>query len=424
MISAIKQRIEALSWALRALLALVASAVSQEASAQLIELPPANPAASASPWGAPSLAPAPTFGTPAPAFNPYTNAPVAPLSPGVPLYGTPTGPPPATSLPYSYTPPVQAAAPSWVAPSAPAYAYDAPPGAPGFSSDSSPLGWQPGTYGFQQSDGGTTRFRQLLARMRVEHTLLLGDNTIDAFQLNRTEFASTFALPFAGSIETPLLVTPGFAFNWFDGPQGDPAAMPRGPDLPPRVYDAYLDFAFNPRWTQHLGAELGVRTGVYSDFRRFDGDSLRILGRALAVASVTPQFELLAGAVYLDRLRVKLLPAGGVRWRPTPAWDLYLVFPNPKIRRKSFTTGSTEWWCYLAGEYGGGSWTVDRPGLDDRVDYNDLRLVLGMEWQTTTQATGHLEIGYAFDREFQFDSGQPGVFETDDAVLFRAGIGF
>lgn len=418
--SAAKQRRGARATPLRALLAIGLS-VGAPAVAQRVQIPAGGGFQPAPSWGSPAVSPAPSFGVPAPAFNAYSPGPVSP-----PVFSAPAGPPPANALPYSYAP-AAPAAPAWgqpAAPVAPAYSYNAPPGSPGFSTEQSPLGWQSGSYGFEQNDGAVTRFRQLVARLRVEHTLLLGDNTTDSFGLNRTEVASTFALPVAGSIDTPLLVTPGFAFNWFDGPESEPTADPRGPDQPSRVYDAYLDFAYNPQWTPQFGAELGFRTGVWSDFQRFDDDSLRILGRGLAVVSVTPQFELLAGAVYLDRLRVKLLPAGGVRWRPAPDWDLYLVFPNPKIRRRWFSTGTADWWLYAAGEYGGGSWTVDRPGIDDRIDYNDIRAVLGIEWQTPAQATGHLEIGYAFDREFRFDSGEPTRFQLDDAVMFRAGIGF
>lgn len=419
MISANKRTIGVLApaWLALGLFALVGESLAQYGSV--------DPSQAASPWGAPPLSQAPsTYAPPAPAFNPYTNAPQSPLSPAVPIYGTPTGPPPASSLPYNYAPPSQPVVPAWDAPIAPAYDYNAPPANPGLSPEGGSIGWQQGTYGFQQNDGVVTRFRHLMARLRVEHTTMLGDGSSDALRLNKTELASTFALPVAGSIETPLLVTPGFAFNWFDGPEGDPNSDPRGPDVPPLVYDAYLDFAINPQWTPKFGAEFGTRVGVYSDFQRFDADSIRLLGRGVAVYSLSPQFEILAGAVYLDRLRVKLLPAGGVRWRPSPLWDLYLVFPNPKVRRKAFTTGSTEWWWYLSGEYGGGSWTVDRVALEDRMDYNDIRALLGLEWQTSTQATGHLEIGFAFDREFQFESGQPGVFNTDDAVMFRAGVGY
>ena len=416
---------------MRAPLALaVLAALSVGAFAQRVQIPATTVAPAQAPapeWGAQPLAPG--YDVPSPDFNPYTGGQAVPVygapAYGAPAYGGTVGPPPASSLPYTYVPPTQPAAPMWGdQPLAPAYDPAAPPPSPGLYGEGSTLGWQPGTYGFQQNDGSTTKFRQFFARLRAEHTYLLGDNSGDAMSLNKTEVATTVAFPFFGDIDNPLLLSPGFAFNWFDGPVADPTAMPRGPDLPPRVYDAYLDVAWLPRWTPEFGAELGARVGVYSDFREVNEDSLRVLGRGLGVISVTPQFELLGGAVYLDRLRVKVLPAGGVRWRPSPEWDLYLVFPNPKVRRTWFSTGSADFWWYVAGEYGGGSWTAERAGFGDRFDYNDMRVVTGLEWQTPTQATGHLEIGYAFDREVRFESGAPGRAKLDDAVMFRAGVGF
>ena len=402
----------------RVALAIGLSLCAASALAQRVQFPSSTAPPTTGPpptfadWGTPTYSAPPTApvtpGLSAPGFDPYSAS------------GAPLGPPPS-SLPYSYAAPNTA----YPAPVAPSYDAYAPPPSAGLYPEGNSLGWQPGTYGYEQDDGSVVRFRRLVARLRFEHTLLLGDSSADAFEVNRTEIASTFAFPIAGSIDTPLLITPGFAFNWFHGPQADPTAMPREPDMPPRVYDAYLDFSMYPQWTPELGAELGVRTGVWTDFEEVNDDSVRVLGRGLGVISVTPTFDFLIGAVYLDRLRVKVLPAGGVRWRPSPQWDLYLVFPNPKIRRTFFSNGTADWWWYVAGEYGGGSWTLERAGLGDRVDYNDLRVVWGIEWQTPGQANGHLEIGYVFDRELIFgDSGMPDRAKLDDAVMFRAGIGF
>ncbi|WP_146575555.1 hypothetical protein [Botrimarina hoheduenensis] len=409
---------------------------------QRLQVPQGTYSAAPPAWGDPFTA-APAASVPPPSFDPYSGAIGVPNGPS-PFSSAPYAGPPPAALPYSYAPPAgggYAAPPAYgglapgaaspygapysAAPVAPSYSYGAPPAPAGLYGEGSPLGWQPGTYGFEQGDGSTVRFRQFFSRLRGEHTILLGDNSADAFEVNRTEIASTFAWPIAGQIETPLLVTPGFAFNWFNGPEGDPTSMPRGPDLPPRAYDAYVDFSWFPRFSPELGAELGFRTGVWTDFDEVSTDSMRFLGRALGVVTLTPQFELLLGAVYLDRLRVKTLPAGGVRWRPSPEWDLYLVFPNPKIRRTMRSFGSTDWWWYVAGEYGGGSWTVQREDIGDRIDYNDLRLLFGLEWQAATQARGHIEVGYAFDREILFgDSGDPARFLPDDAVMFRIGIGY
>ncbi len=281
------------------------------------------------------------------------------------------------------------------------------------------------------SESYTATAQRLLQELSAEFTWLYGNQTDpNDLGITRMELSSTFAVPMFSNIETPLLITPGFAFNWLDGPLSDPAAMPRGPDLPPRLYDAYLDFGWYPRVNQWLSAELGVRTGVWSDFGRVDTDSIRILGRGLASVSLTPQLDILFGVVYLDRLKIKILPAGGVYWRPTPEWDAYLVFPNPKVRKSWASVGNAKVYWYVAGEYGGGSWTVDRPaaggnpGIDDQIDINDIRVLGGIEWETQTQIRGHVEVGYVWDREILFRSGMPGDFGLDDTVMIRTGVDF
>ena len=124
---------------------------------------------------------------------------------------------------------------------------------------------------------------------------------------------------------------------------------------------------------------------------------------------------------------VKLVPAGGVLWRPNPEWDAYLVFPNPKIRKRSISVGSSQWWIYAAGEYGGGRWTIERAnGMGDDIDYNDLRAIFGFEWETQTQSRGHVEVAYVFDRELLFDKAilPPPQLKLDDSIMVRAGLDF
>lgn len=412
--------------------------------AQRVEFPtPAQPVQ----YGV-SAAP-PTYAAPAPPPNyslPATTPPT--LSAPLPTYSAPSLGPPPTFDPYAVggtTTPAPPAAP-FAAPAVPTYPATAPPTytpatpfTPYPTTAAPPIQPTPNPFQYQQpapydlSMSGETywaKTQRFLQELSFEYTYLYGSHTnSNQFGLDRVELSSTLAFPMFNNIETPLLVTPGFAFNWLDGPESGPPIpgpppLAGGPDLPPRVYDAYLDFAWFPRFSPALGAELGFRTGVYSDFDHVNSDSVRFMGRGAADIAIAPDMDLVAGAVYLDRVDVKILPVIGIYYRPTPDWDIYAVFPNPKIRRFLATVGTTKWYGYAAGEYGGGSWTVSRETTADRIDYNDIRVIGGLEWETQTQIRGHLEIGYVFDREIVFDSGDPPNFKPNDTIMLRAGVDF
>ena len=64
-------------------------------------------------------------------------------------------------------------------------------------------------------------------------------------------------------------------------------------------------------------------------------------------------------------------------------------------------------------------------GASDDIDYNDIRVVYGIEWETQTQARGHIEVGYVFDREILYDlSSAPSKLNLNDTVMVRAGVDF
>ena len=386
------------------------SAPAMSVHAQRVQFP--SPAPSTTPLYPPTPQPALSA---APAFDPYA-------APG-------TVAPPA-DIPY--TPPTLTpnfGAPPLAAPPTVGIPYQTPPAVPpggNLFQHTPTVQWNRGTYDYQNPDGTVARLQRFLQQISIEHTHLFGDHSADQLQIDRTEIAATFGVPVFYNPDTPVLITPGFAFNWFEGP-----ILPTA-ELPAQVYDAYLDTAWYPRFTEWLGADLGVRTGVWTDFHAVNSDSIRILGRGLGIITLSPKMDLHVGVWYLDRNRVKILPAGGVHWRPNPEWDAFLVFPNPKVRKRFVNIGSSQWWWYVAGEYGGGRWTVERdpdgPGplgaVDDDIDYNDLRAILGLEFETQTQMHGHVEVGYGFDREVIFDDTGSPTFEPDDTVMLRAGVDF
>jgi hypothetical protein len=417
-----------------AILSMLASPV----AAQRVQFPsPAQPVQPGDPYAVSGPPATGTYPAPPPA-GPYPTTPYSPSPPvTTPVPTTPYSPsavgPPPLFDPYAsgssvsppppavpYTPP---AAP--YAPPPPASAYPQQP-VPLFP-DGSPYQWQPGQYDIVTSgEGYWEKTQRFLQELSAEYTFLYGKHSDPFdFEINRLELSSTFAFPLFYNIQTPLLVTPGFAFNWLEGPITSIPVAANQPDLPPRIYDAYLDFAWYPRVNEWLGGELGFRTGVWTDFHSVNSDSVRLLGRGLASVAITPNLDVLFGAVYLDRLDIKLLPAGGFYYRPTPEWDMYLVFPNPKVRKFMTAIGNSKWYWYLGGEYGGGSWTVRRALVaNDRIDYNDIRVFGGLEWETQTFIRGHIEVGYAWDREILFLSGMPPNFTPDDTIMLRAGVDF
>jgi hypothetical protein len=362
----------------------------------------------------------------------YTPPPAvsAPVSPGMPPAGTFAAPQPLapgmTSAPLPST--VQTLPPSWDP-------YSTPVGQPYSPYAPSPFAPTQGGVAEPLTDGltvpslPTNWFDTAQAPLRFYQGFTVNSAWLapmgGAKKLGVTDInlAATFAVPLLFE-QAPFLITPGFGFHFWNGPI---SAAPADADLPPVTYDAYLDVAWKPRIlptvTPWLSADLGVRTGVYTDFHAVDSHSVRIMGRGMAVATVTERFQVLFGVVYLDRVAVKLLPAGGVVWTPNPDTRYAFIFPSPKLAKRCTTVRTTDIWGYLSGEYGGGSWTIRRAaGYDDQFDYNDIRVMLGVESFAHSGLHTFSEVGYIFDRELVYRSGNPSRFVPNDTVMLRAGL--
>lgn len=256
--------------------------------------------------------------------------------------------------------------------------------------------------------------QRFLDEMRLDYVWMAGSGPKE-LGINDLQLSARFAIPILHNIQTPLLITPGFAIHYFNGPK-DPME-----DLPPRTYDAYLEGAWNPQMTTWAGGELALRVGVYSDFDKVTDESVRLTGKGLVVLTFSPSIKFKAGAWYLDRNHVKILPAGGLIWTPNPDVRFEILFPDPKIAMRLANFGSVQWWAYLRGEYGGGAWTARGTGGQVvSFDYNDLRVALGLEFERANHLGGLFEIGMAFDRELYRSSLDN--FSLNSTVFIRAGL--
>jgi len=362
----------------------------------------ANPYPAAPGYGAPvnPYAGSPYPATPYPA-NPYPATPYDPysLTPGAPMPAP--GVTPYNSAPYSATP-------NSLFPSSPA-----PGPAPGQPGSPWPDWSSPSTWMSPQPNG-----MRFIREIRVEETWVAPFGG-DFLGVNDLELSATMQFPWFEGRQPPLLVTPGFAFHFWEGPSDAVA------DLPPRTYDAYLDFSWDPNISPWLSAELDVRVGVYSDFDVVSTRSIRVLGSGVGVINISPVWKAKLGVWYIDRNHVKLLPAVGFVWTPNDSTHWELFFPRPKLASKLTTLGATTVWWYVAGEYGGGSWTIRRAsGASDDVDYNDIKLSLGVDWSNPSGWKGMFEIGYAFERELFYVDNPPQTYNPDSTMFLRGGLAY
>lgn len=223
-----------------------------------------------------------------------------------------------------------------------------------------------------------------------------------------------------GSIEFPdfqaLWFVPRVAGHWLDGPTRT--------DLPAQLYD----FSFETVGALPIGERWFVQAAIapsfYSDSDNTSGQAFRLPGRVLAFWKSSDTLTFTGGVLYLDRDDVKAIPSAGVLWNPNADWKFELAAPRPRIAwRFSHDDGSARW-AYLVGEFGGGTWAIQRAsGFNDVVTLSDYRLMLGYERKWTSGRNWLVEAGYVFSRRLEYTS-QLGDTDLPSTALVRLGLTF
>jgi len=211
----------------------------------------------------------------------------------------------------------------------------------------------------------------------------------------------------------PVVVTPGVGLHFWSGPQRL--------DLPPRVYDLYLDLSWRFLERDWWGIAGGLTPGFYGDFNRLDGRAFQLTGWLLGDWTLSERWSAVAGIAYVRQLQSNLLPVGGLIWRPNPELRIDLVIPRPRVAWLIGGDQTGETWGFVSGVFGGGAWAVAGGGQNFLVQYSDLRLAIGCE-RTGAATIWSAEAGLAFSRNISLD--RYSVLSPDSALFLQLGIQF
>lgn len=243
-----------------------------------------------------------------------------------------------------------------------------------------------------------------------------GDNPAD-LGITEIETSLTVAIP-APIRDWPLFIMPGYNMYLMADPGGVH-------DLPPRLNTVYVDFTWAPLFFEHHRLLLSVAPSLFTDFEAETSEAFRLTGKALYVWDTVPdKLQFVVGVLYLNRDNIRLLPAGGAIWKPTPDFCFELIFPKPKLGMRVNVGAGYEDWIFVTAEFGGNTWAIVRDnGLPDKVTWSDYRLMTGYERRLDGGAGYRLEAGYVFGRQLEYASGI-GDYDPEPTFLIRGGITF
>ncbi|MCA9122769.1 MAG: hypothetical protein KDB11_21420 [Planctomycetales bacterium] len=261
--------------------------------------------------------------------------------------------------------------------------------------------------------GRVTEFKDGFFQKACFTGAFIDRGSANSFGVNELDASLTVAVPLPKR-EWPLLITPTFNVRYLDGPIA--------PSLPPRLYEAYVDFLWVPRLNDRWTAIIGVAPSMYTDFEVSTSDAFRFTGKALARYDWVPgKLQMVFGVLYLNRHNVKVLPAGGFIWDPSVDQHYELIFPRPRFSHRIDVGPGYEDWVYLGAEFGGNSFAYDQGGVADIVTLLDYRVLLGLERKFNGGAGYRIEVGYVFSRTAKFNSALPDI-NADNTALVRAGL--
>jgi hypothetical protein len=244
----------------------------------------------------------------------------------------------------------------------------------------------------------------------------LGSGGNDGLGIAEFDVSTTFATSVPWLEQTHFSITPSFGLRSLHAPEGIP--------LPSELVQGSVMFALTRPISEDKKVTIGVAQGYYGDMNGGGSDAFRLLAVADLEWQYSPTTQWKLGVVATGRDDLPILPLAGVIWIPSPEWQFDLTVPRPRVSYRLIDSGGVrDHWLYLGGEFGGGTYAVDREGRDDLLNLQDFRLFLGWETRGTSAVNARVETGFVFGREAEYDS-DGFKYEPSDTWMIRAGVSF
>jgi hypothetical protein len=211
--------------------------------------------------------------------------------------------------------------------------------------------------------------------------------------------------------------TPQAGIRLWDGPGT--------PDLPGSVYRLGWDFTLATPIVGLWSMQVDFNPSINTDFNSSLGrEGVNLDGNAMLFYRASPQWMLVLGAGYWDRVDKIILPYAGVVWNPNDLWELRLLFPKSRISYFVGNINGGSHWLYATGEYHVESYQIDQPGVSahQQVQFQDWRVAVGLRSDHVTYDK-FIEVGAVFGRNVDFKTITPG-FNLNDTLMLRAGVRF
>ena len=240
----------------------------------------------------------------------------------------------------------------------------------------------------------------------------------------------TLGLPLP-TVQTPLLISPTFAWTQIETPE----TLPTPFDDKLSLFSQGLAFQYYVPLNERLLINVNVNAFYNTDYHSNASDAWFFNGYAAAAWKINPTTNLLFGVYHNPAAESwKTIPVGGLVWKPREDFYLEAMIPYPKIAKRvdlgvvDKNIDASPHWIYLAGEVGGNIWAFEtastselsnRPfatpnveaelaalrrdaiwaGRQARVRYFDFRLFAGLETKSGRDVDWALEAGVALARE-------------------------